>query len=105
MFVVPAMRPLAIAMKVASLSATLRVKLLSSPHAKQAPTTANAGSAAPKRASPGQLSTMAPATIKAMPSAMRRSEVSLDTNHASGAVEGPSALRMHEGPHDGILAK
>src|SRR3546814_15319958 len=73
-FTTPATSPLTEAIQVASVRETLRVKLLSMPHAKQAPSTANAGQIPAKRASPGQLSTSAPATIATMPSAIRRSK-------------------------------
>src|SRR5258708_16557998 len=57
-----------------------------------------AGSAAPKRASPGQLSTMAPATIKAMPSAMRRAKFSFNPNHARNRANAPSPLTARTAP-------
>src|ERR1044071_2124911 len=71
--VAPAARPFTMAMKRASASAPLRVRLLSSAQARHAPTTAKAGAAAPKPASPGHESTTAPATISPIPTAARRS--------------------------------
>src|SRR3546814_17934537 len=54
-FTTPATSPLTDAIQVASVRETLRVKLLSMPHAKQAPSTANAGQIPAKHASTGQL--------------------------------------------------
>ncbi len=61
-FTDPAARPFIDAIHVASARETLRVRLLSMPHAKQAPSMASAGHNPEKRASPGQLRTVAPAT-------------------------------------------
>src|SRR3546814_5845736 len=72
------------------------------PHEKQSPSPANAGKVPEKRASPGQLSTSAPATIATMPSAIRRSKFSLKTNQANSAVNTPSAFSSKEAPDAGI---
>jgi hypothetical protein len=98
----PAASPVTMATQFASASDTLRVRLLSMPQARQAPSTASAGSKLPNRASADQLSTRAPATIASMPSAMRRSKFSLKANQASSAVKTPSALSSSEAPEAGM---
>jgi hypothetical protein len=101
----PAASPFTIATQLASASDTLRVRLLSMPQDRQAPSTASAGQRLPNCASPGQLSTRAPATIASMPSAMRRSKFSLKTNQASSAVNTPSALSRSDAPEAGMPAR
>src|SRR5450759_1318149 len=98
----PDTRPFTEAIQVASVSDILRVRLLSTPQAKQAPRTASVGHSPANRASPGQLRTTAPATMAPMPSAMRRSKFSLKTNHASSAVNKASALSRSEAPDAGM---
>ncbi|MDP2794757.1 MAG: hypothetical protein Q8O25_11890 [Sulfurisoma sp.] len=78
---------------------------MSSAQAKQAPSTASAGHAVPKLASPGQASSVAPATMATMPSAMRRSKFSWKANQASNAVNTPSAFSNNEAPEAGMLAR
>lgn len=99
---VPDTRPFTEAIQVASVSDTLRVRLLSIPQAKQAPRTASIGHSPANCASPGQLKTTAPATIAPMPSAIRLSKFSLKTNQASSAVNTPSAFSRREAPDAGM---
>ena len=47
---------------------------------------------------------MAPATIKPIPSAIRRSKFSRKTNHASSAVKTPSAFNNSDAPDAGMFA-
>src|SRR5206468_8154386 len=100
----PADKPLIEASHVASASDSLRVRLLSIAHARQAAKTASADQEAPKRASPGQLRMMAPATIATIPSAMRRSKFSRNANQARRAVNTLSALSSSDAPDAGIPA-
>lgn len=67
-----------------------------------APGQARAGHNSPKRASPGQDNTTPPATMASMPSAMRLSKFSRNTNHAIKAVSTPSALSKSEAPEAGM---
>ena len=101
-FTLPAAIPFTAAIHVASTRETLRVRLLSMPHAKQAPSIAKAGSAPANRASPGQLKTTAPAAIAAMPNAIRWSKFSLKTTQASNAVKTPSAFNSRAAPEAGM---
>src|SRR5713226_3732624 len=98
----PAASPLTDASQIAPVSDTLRVRLLSIPHERHAPSTARAGHRPAKRASPGQLRTVAPATMSTIPNAMRRSKFSFNTNHANSAVNTPSAFKRREAPDAGI---
>ena len=99
----PAARPFTAASQVASLRAILRVRLLSRPQKRQAPRTAIAGHGLPSSAPFGMLSRTAPATIAIMPSAMRRSKFSRNTNQASSAVKTPSAFNRRDAPEAGML--
>lgn len=101
-FTVPATIPLTEAIQAASTSDTLRVKLLSIPHAIQAPKIAIEGQALLKLALSGQLSTKVPTNIDSIPRAIRRSKLSLNTNHASRAVNTASALSKSEAPEAGM---
>ena len=92
----PATAPLLIASQVASVSDTLRVRLLSKPHAKHAPKIANEGKRCAKPTSFDQLNTTAPATINTMPMKIRASNCSLNTNQANSAVNTASALSNSE---------
>ena len=94
----PDAKPLVEATQVASVSDTLRVRLLSTPHAKHAPSTASAGHNPENAAFFGQARIAAPATMAAMPSAMRRSKFSLKANQARRAVNTLSALSNSEAP-------
>src|SRR4051794_40926560 len=58
----PATAPLTAAIHVGSVSATLRVRLLSRPQHRHAPRMASAGSGLPRATPAGALSTTAPAT-------------------------------------------
>ena len=102
--VAPAVRPFTIATNEASVSETLRVRLLSIAHARQAPSTASAGQTRPIEASPCQLSTSVPATISTMPNATRLSTFSRNTNQASSAVSTPSMFSSSEAVAAGIAA-
>lgn len=102
-FTLPATMPFIAAIQVASAKDTLRVRLLSIPHAKQAPSTTKAGKAPAKRASPGQLRTTAPVAMAAMPKAIRRLKLSLNTTQASNAVNTPSAFKSKAAPDAGML--
>ena len=99
----PAVNPFIEAIQVASAKDTLRVRLLSIPHARQAPKTARAGKAVENWASPGQLITIAPITMVIMPSATRGSKFSRNANHAKSAVNTPSAFSSKDAPDAGIL--
>src|SRR5688572_19310441 len=68
------------------------------PHARHAPSIATDGHHSAKRSWPGQLRITAPATIAAIPNAMRRSKFSRNANHASSAVNTPSAFNSSEVP-------
>ncbi len=89
-FTTPATSPLIQAICTGSLADTLRVRLLSIPQQRHAPATSNEpiGNLMPWP-SPHER-TMPPAIINAMPRKMRRSKFSLNTNHASNAVNTPS---------------
>ena len=101
----PATPPLTAASQAASLSATMRVRLLSRPQHRHAPSTASDGTISPRSAPVGMLSRMAPATIAMRPSATRRSTFSRNTNQASTAVKTASALSSSEAPEAGMLAR
>src|SRR5262249_28733088 len=79
-----------------SASETLRVRLLSSPHARQAPTIASGPMTLSSVGVPVQERTAAPARRQAMPSAMRRSKFSWKTNHAMSAVAAPSSVSSND---------
>ena len=104
-FAEPATRPFIEAIQVASASASLRVRLLSMAHARQAASIASAGQLPVKLRSFDQLNIKAPLTMKAMPKAMRRSKFSLKTNHAKIAVNTASVLSSRETPEAGIETK
>ena len=93
----------------ASLSETLRVRLLSMAQARHAPRTANAGNTLSRviRAAfcCGHESTTLPPTMASMPSAMRRSKFSRNTNHAIKAVNTPSALSNSDAPEAGMRVR
>ena len=90
------------AIQVASVSDTLRVRLLSTAHARHAPSIDNAGHNAVKWISSGQLRIAAPARMTAIPSAMRQSKFSLNANQARSAVNTPSAFNRSEAPDAGV---
>ena len=94
--VVPATRPLAPAMNMASCTAIRRVRLLSTAQARQAAAIANGPSILPARNVEPNDNTAPPPMISVMPSAMRRSKFSLNTNQANSAVKQPSRLRMRD---------
>ena len=100
---IPAAKPLVIAIKDASSNATLRVRLLSIAQKRHAASTASDGNNEPKRMSSGHERTSAPATMSAMPNAIRRSKFSRKTNQAMSAVSTPSALSNSEAPDAGTL--
>src|SRR5450830_32321 len=100
--VAPAARPLTAAIQVASLSETLRVRLLSRPQARQAPNTASVGQSCSGLVRSGQLRTTAPTTMASMPTAMRLSTFYLNANQASKAVNTPSALSSRDADADGM---
>src|SRR5665647_64621 len=98
----PATSPLTEAIHVASGDDTCRVRLLSTPQAKQAPSTANVGHNPSKIISPGQLKITAPATIAVIPKAIRQLKFSLKKNHASRAVNTLSAFNNNDALDAGI---
>jgi len=92
----PAAMPLIAAIVTGSPADILRVRLLSIAQARQAAATNKAPVLTPPNA-PGSSETSAPAaTISSMPSAMRRSKFSRNTNHAISAVNAPSRLRSSD---------
>src|SRR3546814_20755510 len=97
-FVGPAMAPLTAASHVASVSATLRVRLLSSPQHRHAATIASAGHGDPKSAPAGTDRTIAPATIAIIQRTTRRSTFSRNTNHARTPVNTAYAVRPRATP-------
>lgn len=103
---VPATNPLMDAIQVGSANDTLRVRLLSNPQARQAPSTASVGPVAVGSDAAtglvGQVRTVAPARIASMPSATRLSKFSRKTNHASIAVKIASALSSSDAPDPAI---
>src|SRR5215469_4481357 len=91
MFTAPAISPLMQAIAMASLAETLRVRLLSIAQQRQAPAMRRAPG--DTEILPGvQESTSPPATMSAMPDAIRRSKFSPNTNHARPAVNTASRL-------------
>src|SRR5215471_12622263 len=92
----PAINPFNMAICNGSASETLRVRLLSSPHATQAPTIASGPTMLSKVGAPDHDNTAAPATRLAMPIAIRRSKFSWKMNHAIKAVAAPSTVRRSE---------
>lgn len=104
-FTGPATSPFAAASQVASFRATLRVRLLSRPHARHAPITASDGHGSATSTEPLQLSTAAPAMIAAMPRSTRRSTFSRNTTQASTAVNTPSRFSSSEAPDAGMPAR
>ena len=95
-FVTPATNPLMAAIWKGSDNDTLRVKLLSMAQHKQAPRIASGGQTDFTESNPDHDSTTVPATIAAMPRAIRLSKFSRKTNQARSAVRTPSALRRSE---------
>jgi hypothetical protein len=102
--VAPAASPLTIASQEASVSDTLRVRLLSMAQQRQAAITSSAGHASARSTCPGHASNAPPATMASMPKATRRSTFSRNTIHASNAVKTASAFSSSEAVEAGIAA-
>src|SRR6202030_4589009 len=84
---------------------TLRVRLLSIAHARQAPAIAS-GPAKPPARSEGRVDRITPpATIRAIPAAIRRSKFSLNANHANKAVRTPSRLRVNDAEAESVIRR
>src|SRR4051812_637161 len=102
-FVGPATAPFTIASQLASVSDTLRVRLLSRAQQAHAPTTASAGHTLATCACPvGTAMTTAPATIASIPKTTRRPAGSRNTIQAITAVRTPSAFNNSDAPEAGI---
>jgi len=100
---VPAVSPLRHAIWTGSLAETLRVKLLSIAQHRQAATIASGPHGIPNSGRSLQESSAPAATMNTMPTKIRRSKFSLNTNHASIAVNTPSRLRRSEADDAGVL--
>jgi len=92
----PAINPFSMAICSGSASDTLRVRLLSNPHATQALAMASGPTMLSKLGAPDHDSTAAPTTRLTMPTAIRRSKFSWKINHAISAVAAPSSVRRSE---------
>ena len=92
----PATSPLLPATNRASDADTLRVRLLSMAQAKQAPARASGPNPEAVASPVGHANTAPPATIRTMPSTMRRSVLSLNTSQASTAVSTASRFRKRD---------
>ena len=104
-FTQPATRPLLPAMKSASDAETLRVRLLSMAHAKQAPTKASGPRNEAEEAPLGHAKTSPPTTINSMPVTIRRSVLSRNTNHASTAVSTDSRFKNKDAVEAVVCAR
>src|SRR6266545_4603364 len=104
-FTAPAMNPLTAAIWVGSVADTFLVRLLSIPQAKQAPMIARLPQAVFNSGLPVHDSRSPPATIAAIPEAIRRSKLSLKTNQARVAVNTPSRLRSNDAEDAGVCTK
>src|SRR6266849_5509044 len=105
MFTAPATTPFRPAIRIGSLAETLRVRLLSIAQQRHAALT----SSAPRDTSPNppgpMESTTLPATIAAMPHAIRQSKFSRKTNHASPAVSADSRFRSKDAVDAAVVTK
>src|SRR5439155_3599696 len=95
-FTIPATSPLIRAICTGSPPETLRVRLLSTAHARHAPAMASGPHAMPIAGRPPHESTMPPVALNATPTAMQESNFSLKRNHASNAVSTPSRFTKHD---------
>src|SRR5262245_50067315 len=88
-----------------SLSETLRVKLLSSAQARHAPTTDKGPTRLVKLGPRCHDRITAPATILAMPRAIRLSKFSRNTNQGTSAVNTTSILSSTDADEAGVLVR
>ena len=98
----PATRPLIAVIWTGSPAKTLRVRLLSIPHAKHAPVMANPPQGKPVSGRPSHDSNTPPDAMAAITSAILRSKFSRKTNHARRAVRTPSKLSSNEAVVPGV---
>lgn len=98
----PATKPLIAVIWNGSEAETLCVRLLSMPQHTHAPAIKSAPSGNDSFP-PVHDNKMPPATIATMPSAMRRSKFSRNTNHAKSAVATPSRLSSSEATEAGVV--
>src|ERR1700687_4753219 len=101
----PATTPFTPAIRIGSLAETLRVRLLSIAQQRQAALTSNAPRDTPPNPPGPMESTTLPATIVAMPHAIRQSKFSRKTNHASPAVSADSRFRSKDAVDAGVVNK
>src|SRR5439155_24978128 len=101
-FTPPATNPLIKATCTGSPTETLRVRLLSTAHARHAPAMASGPHGMPIAGRPPHESTMPPVAMSATPSAMRESKFSLKRNHASNAVSTPSRFSNNDALDAGV---
>src|SRR5262249_51947102 len=71
---------------------------------RQAPATASGPHGTPNSGRPSQEITTPPMVMQAIPKAIRRSEFSLKTYHASSAVNTPSRFNKREADDEGVAA-
>src|SRR5580658_820847 len=102
MLIEPATTPFTQAINMASLIETLRVRLLSMAHARQAAAIAKGPTTPPARTAVPVDRTTPPVTINAMPAAMRRSKFSLNANHASRAVKTLSKFKISDAEAESV---
>ena len=87
----------------ASLIEILRVRLLSIAHARQAAAIAEGPTMPPARTAEPVDRTTPPATISAMPAAIRRSKFSLNANQANRAVMTPSKFKISDAEAESVI--
>src|SRR5689334_18996823 len=100
--ITPETSPLTAAIWMGSADETFLVRLLSMAQARQAPAMKIVPHGMPISGLPTHDSRTPPATIAAIPKAMRRSKFSLKTNHASKAVNTPSRFNNSEAEDAGV---
>src|ERR1700716_84783 len=101
----PAATPFSPAINIGSLPDTLRVRLLSIAQQRQAALTSSAPRDIPPNPSDPLESTTLPATIAAIPHAIRQSKFSRKINHASPAVKADSRFRSKDAVDAAMVTK